>query len=819
MLFTNVHSNRVIHAMVMVLGLSASFAAVADDYTDFVRPILEAKCFSCHGPEMQKAGVRLDLVDGFAPQKAQMWTFAHEAIEFGEMPPPGETPLTQTEKRLVMDWIESQQQAEQTTGIRRLNRRELSAALQDITGLPIDHTDSLPQDGKVAGFDTGAAGLQDAADSVYEVMRVTRMAVDSIRFLEPAKSEPFVADLREPNEPKWAYGPWKDRDGYAKGTGVGQKGAGEWYLASYVRDRSRGAIRVPIADDGKGVMRIKLLVSRRDNYPGLPETALRVKVSNQAFELGLLGGTQERPETVEVFAQLDRLQQHRKGGMQVALQNLLEVPYSVKGFPNDDRRGHGVYRPKYDRKQIPRERWPIPIMVLHHIEIDPDYVAAWPPKAWGEELGPLSDNLASARKLLLLWMERAWRRPLAKGEEDRFLALYQAQRKKGLSFDDALRASFQAVLLSEPFRYLSVPRRSSADRTDQYALASRLAFMLGGAPPDRRLLEVARAGRLQDEAVLDEQVDRLLDRPGSMAFWEPFVTQWLEMNQPITLTEKSLKGFEIKWARHLRDSMRQETITYVAQLFRENRPARELIDSDWTMMNDALARHYGYEPVVGGAMRKFKLPESSPRGGGILGHAGIQSMLSWMGDNWVIYRGAWALRHILDDPPPPAPLEVPEIDPADTKGKTLREVLHMHMEDPNCAICHRDMDPLGFAFQNFDISGRWRDVEFDRYKREEIDGKIAWYGVGKTRPVDSVGRLPRGETFTTFEECKDLLAKHYMDDMVRGILKRFVLYGTGRQADVEDLSVIRGVLEKHRRNGLPLRDVLKSLVRSESFIR
>ena len=195
-------------------------------------------------------------------------------------------------------------------------------------------------------------------------------------------------------------------------------------------------------------------------------------------------------------------------------------------------------------------------------------------------------------------------------------------------------------------------------------------------------------------------------------------------------------------------------------------------------------------------------------------------MLCWMGDNWVNYRGSWTLNHILDDPPPPPPLEVPELNPSDgaNRGKSFKELLNQHQADARCSVCHKKMDPLGFAFQNFDLSGRWRDVEFERYSKKELDGKVEWRGEGKTRPVDAVGQLPRGEKFSSFVECKQLIAKHYQVDMVRGVMKNLTLYGTGRKANVIDMTAIRTIMKEQAAKGYPLRDLLKALVRSRVFL-
>jgi hypothetical protein len=408
---------------------------------------------------------------------------------------------------------------------------------------------------------------------------------------------------------------------------------------------------------------------------------------------------------------------------------------------------------------------------------------------------------------------------VSEGEQEPFFALYSRLREQGLSFDDALRAAFQSVLLSGPFRYLASPGDSD-ETIAQHAIASRLSFMLVGAPPDEQLRRLAAAGKLRDPDVLDAQVDRLLADARSDGFFRPFVTQWLEMDQPITVAMSHLSQQDFRFGRNLKTSMREETIAYVSELFQENRPARELIESDWTMMNNVLALHYGYDGIEGGHLRRVQLRGDDPRGGGLLGHAGIQSMLCWMGENWVIYRGAWTLRHILDDPPPPPPLEVPELIPSDgeNRGKTFRELLVQHQADANCAVCHRTMDPLGFAFQNFDLSGRWRDVEYERYARNELDGKIEWRGVGQTRPVDAAGRLPRGEGFESYTEFKQKLAGHYMPDVVRGLMKNLVIYATGRKPDVLDMQEIRRIMDEQAPRGYPLRDLLNAIIRSRVFL-
>ena len=817
-------------ALLIVASFGVAIVAAddkpAESFSKLAQPFLQKHCFDCHGPTKQTAQVRYDQLKGFRAEDRHFWTAVHERLAAGEMPPPDRPQPTDAEKRIILSWIAEQQRAVRPGGTRRLNRRELSAALRDVTGLSVNYALGLPDDGKVDGFDTGAEGLQDAADSVVQIMQVTRRALDGIRFLEPAAGKVFSTDLRAAKDARQAFDSWKS-DGLSANTGdtVGQPGTGLLIKPKWVGDRGGLTIKLPPPTDRLGVLRLKVVVSEKTYFEGLPHPRLWVEVGGRDIDFPEITNSADEPRTLIYEVQLADVTIDTRG-FGITLCNRVELPYAVAGFENEDKSkpedklpgGTGLFRPQFDQK-TPLDKQPVPFVVLHSIEIEPDYLAAWPPAEWKRDAGEIIDDPASVKRLLGLWIERAWRRPVSAAEQERFLALYAKARTQNLSFDEALRATFQSVLLSGSFRYLASP--SDVDHAAaQHAIASRLSFMLWGAPPDRELRQLADAGKLREPAVLDMQVDRLLADPRSDAFVRPFVTQWLEMGQPITVAMDHLQKQDFRFGRHLKASMQDETVAYVGQLLAQNRPARELIASDWTMMNDILARHYGYDGIKGGHLRSVTLRPDDPRGGGILGHAGIQSMLCWMGENWVIYRGAWALRHILNIPPPPPPLEIPELNPSDGKnrGKPFRELLRQHQEDAKCALCHKNIDPLGFAFQNFDLSGRWRSVEFDHYVKNDLDGKIEWRGEGQTRPVDAVGKLPRGESFNSFAECKTLLVKNYSQDVVLGWTKNLVLYGTGRKPDVDDMTEIRAILAQQKSREYPLKDLLKAVVRSRAFL-
>ncbi len=809
----------------LLLLLITSVPAADDSYAKTIAPFIQKHCVSCHGPEVQEAGVRLDSLDGAKANNRTLWTMVHNKIASGEMPPKTKQQPADADRTALLKTVSEAQRGLGVSSTRRLNRRELSAALRDVTGSAVDFADSLPGDGTVAGFDTGIDGLSEASDAVAQWLIVTRRAVNGLRFLEEAKGKVFEADLTKGKDPKKALDDWKTAGASGKLSGIARPGVGLLIEPRSPGDREEFSFTVPTPADKQGVLRLTIEVSVMKPIKNVPNPRLWVRIGGRDLDFRELTAT-DKPHRLVYEVQLGDLVVQSKG-VTVSLSNRVEIPYAVEGFENEQREnpkdpipgGPGLYRPAFDRKDLPPEKQPAPHIVLHRIKIEPEFVAAWPPAEWKANLGEVKDNAESAEKLLMLWTERAWRRPSTEAERTPFLKLYENLRGEGIAFDPALRAACQSVLMSPQFRYLaSNSHKDSA--AAQYAIASRLSFLLVGEPPDAELRKLASEGKLREPAVIDAQVDRLLADPRSDAFIRPFAMQWLVMDQPITISQSHINKQDFRFGRYLKASMKEETIQYVGEIVRQNHTAKEILSSDWTMMNDTLAQHYGYPALEGGQLRMVKLKPEDPRGGGVLGHAGIQSMLCWMGENWVIYRGAWALRHILDMPPPPPPLEVPELNPSDGKnrGKSFRQLMVQHQEDKKCAVCHKNIDPVGFAFQNFDLSGRWRDVEHETYKRGELDGRISWVGTGKARPVDTVGRLPRGEEFKTFPEFKAALVKHYQPDLVRGLMKNLVVYSTGRVPNIDDSAEIGAIMKTHGDQGYPLRDLLKSLLRSRVFL-
>jgi len=481
--------------LVLATSLAGFRTAAAEDASAFqktVEPFLKQHCYACHGETKQEGLIRYDRLDGFAVEDQHLWTMVHEKLSAGEMPPEDRPQPSAEDKKQILGWIEAQQRSLGTGSMRRLNRRELSAALQDLTGLPIDYAYALPGDGKLDGFDTGASALKDAGASINQVLRVTRRAVDAIRFLEPEPGQSFTANLREVKDARRAFDSWKDAGGYAKVRGKHKQGEGLYLEPKWVGERGGFDMAVPPPEGQHGVIRVKLVVSQYKAFDGMPNPHLWVEIGGRTLDHVEITGSLDQPQKLVYVVQIDDLAVGKRG-LGVELDTKVEMPYAVQGFKNEDKTkpdekipgGPGLFRPEYDRRKSPPEKTPAPFVVLQSVEIDPNYVAAWPPEKWKADLGEINDDEDSAKKLLSLWINRAWRRPVTDEEMQRFFALYQKLRAGGMSFDQSLRAAFHSVTLSPTFRYLASPADDDPV-IGQHAIASRLAFM-------RR--QAARAGR------------------------------------------------------------------------------------------------------------------------------------------------------------------------------------------------------------------------------------------------------------------------------------------------------------------------------------
>lgn len=389
--------------------------------------------------------------------------------------------------------------------------------------------------------------------------------------------------------------------------------------------------------------------------------------------------------------------------------------------------------------------------------------------------GKLSAREA-ARLALEEFARRAWRRPVTPEEIERLLTLYDEARERGARFEDAVKTTLKAALVSPHFLFLSEPEPELAGNypLGDYPLASRLSYFLWSTMPDAELLELAHAGRLQDESVLRAQVLRMMADPKAAALGELFAMQWLEIAQLAESKRPDEARFP-EFDDSLRDAMQAEAAMVFHRIVREDRSLLELIDADYTYANERLASLYGLEGVQGDHMQLVAL--NDPNRGGVTGMAAVLTATSHPLRTSPVLRGKWVLEQLLGDrvpPPPPDAGTLPE-DDVHPDGLTFREQLELHRKNPDCASCHDRMDPLGFGLENFDPIGRWREDQAGQ-------------------PIDVTGALPSGETFAGPHELKRVLMAR-KDAFTRNLSRKMLGYALGRALTRLDECVIDDCME------------------------
>ena len=400
--------------------------------------------------------------------------------------------------------------------------------------------------------------------------------------------------------------------------------------------------------------------------------------------------------------------------------------------------------------------------------------------------------------------------PVPAGMADRLLEIYSGDLATGQTPAQALAGTAAVILAAPAFLYLDEPLGEAASRPlAGRELAVRLAYFLWGEPPDEPLFALGMSGKLLEPAVLAAEVDRLLDDPRSAGFVTPFLQQWLGLDR--------LDFFPVDGTKFPRydavtsAAVRQEIPRTFAHVLRENAPLNDLLRADYVIANGALARYYGLDGVVGDEFRRVPLPAGSPRGG-LLGMAAVHVMGGNGDATNPVERGAWVLRKLLDDPPPPPPANIPAIGRLSGQVLTTRERLAAHQEAPQCASCHRRIDPIGFGLENFDAAGGWRTE--DTYQvvingRPDPKRKKTW-------TIDPAGAFHKGAAFTDFFELRDLIAAR-PESFARGFTSALVEYALGRPCGFSDEPLVQAIVAAALDDGYATRSFIHALVASKQF--
>lgn len=837
---------------------------------------LERHCLECHDADSKKGGLDLTSLKLQFDQASNFdtWVRVHDALANGKMPPKSEPrpdgkALGETVASLADDLTtsdESRQRREGRTGVRRLSGAEFENTLRDLLAVPgLRVLNNLPADGKSHGFDRSPEALDFSYVHLAEHLAAVDAALDAAT---PAFAE-------KPPVFTYRWYPWEVsviRTLTAQKEAIG--------LVGLTRDETFSVHKVSgiIDDEPKsnaiGLFRIGDASARYRLSPYAPMLNgwHRLRVSGYSFgwdgqkvvstdqhgamSFGILSrgekyGTVDLPPNkagvVELTAWLDR-----GGGATPGVADQLSfIPETCEALPHYAGGKNGI------REDVIGPPHPAPGVAVEWIEIEGPLYETWPPasqramfgelpvKAWTEKSGvpkPVqqawqirsaaslpkdiygsrqekrpavhvvsADPTNDASLLLGTFLKRAFRRSVTDLDVKTYLAIFAQRIQAGDHFQDALKASYRAALTSPDFMLLG--------GTGPGALASRLSYFLWAGPPDEELLELAERGELQQPAVLRAQAERLLRDPKSARFVENFTGQWLRLRE-IDATQPD-KGLYPEFTSLLQESMVSESRAFFTELLQKDLGVDRFVKSDFAMLNQILARHYGIPGVVGHDIRRVALPADSLRGPFIT-QASVLKVTANGTTTSPVRRGAFVMEKILGIVPQPPPPGAGSIEP-DTRGTTtIREQLAKHKTNAQCASCHAKMDPYGFALESFDVAGEWRDqyratgAKGREEDRKIVNGRGIFYHFEK--PVDASGELPDGRAFHDVRELRDMIAADERS-LARAFVGHLVTYATGAPVSFADRREVERILEHARTRGYGVRTLLVETIVSPLFAK
>ena len=796
---------------------------------------LNKYCYDCHGEKKQKADRRFDFLTGSVEdfKQQELWQEILDQLNLGEMPPEDESQPSMREKLAVVELI-TQGLADARekfagkgshTVFRRLNKFEYTNTISDLLGLNTESWNpaaDFPADVVVDGFDNDGAEL-----------------VTSGLLLEkyfPAAEEAIVRATSFGDKPESKLYTQKSPF-YFKGKE--SKGLPKLFQV----DRYRFVPETPYTDLYGRYFRgghLGFLPLRRTE--GVPESGnytIRVKASavSRTHSYGkILDDFRNGDPLVMGFASVDR-----KGSTSVGVGNVTKsVPltsfelsgaepewfewtgYLEKGYEVEVRFRNGTAAAKrlvrlllnkadefpefkpFAKMKVTGDgglnRWHGtlkayrgPRLRVWEIQVEGPHLEEWPPRGHGTLYGELKPEDLGPREIegqLIKFAKLAFRRPAVDGELEPILEMVRAKLEEGVSPLQSLQLGFQTILSAPGFLYL---KEGEGDLGD-YALASRLSYFLWSSMPDGELFDLAEQGKLKDPETLSAQVDRMLADPKSKRLTNNFLRVWLELDNIGKMPPS--KEFVSFYRDNLESAMRRETELLFEHILRNNLPPRELLAANYSFLNRELAEHYGMPGLEGNEFRKVSL--SGNQRGGLLGHGSFLTASANGVDTSPVVRGIYVMNKLLDYTPPPPPDDVPEIEPDVTGATTLREQLVKHRADATCAQCHNKIDPAGFALENFDAIGAWR---------EKYDRKLE---------VDSSGKLPGGQTFSSVDEFRNLVVAKE-ETFVRCLTKKLLTYAIGRQLNSGDRPAIDQMVKGMAGSGKGLRDLVHLIVLSHPF--
>ena len=826
------------------------------------KAFFEKHCTDCHDADEKKGGLDLTalMTDFTNAENFTRWVKVHDAIASGEMPPKKKARPTAQDATAVTKWLrDSLVAAEQArmqdgrTRVRRLTRGEYENTMRDLFDMPgLALAGELPPDGSAHGFDNNSDALDvshvnvakyvEAADKALDLAIATQPSAPEVRKARLSLAQPggFVAHvllngdgvlLRE-GKPDPEFPPAgetthldegaHERMGtFERGSTVGlfrhEDESFSPYFAAHVtiypgRYRARwsvwsfgwdkGAVLpargteaarlavVQLTGDGRGGQHPSYVLGYFD-APSLTPTEHEVNVWLNVNEIFGFNAASLAP--VVNYSRKGHAMAFTGPGLAV---DWLEVEGPL----------HDVWPPRSHRAlfgDLPLAEWKADANpgVRAPLRKSVRQIGAGknrPDPAKGLWTVRSEEPLVDADKLLAAFLPKAFRRPVVEEVRKAYVAKVEERLKAGDCFESAMRWAYRAALCSPDSLYHVEPDA----KLDDHALACRLSYFLWNSMPDARLTELAASGKLR--AALREEVERMLKEAKSQRFIEDFPGQWLKL-RAIAANDPDKKLYP-ESSPYLQDSMVAETRAYLREMIEKNLDASHLVRSDFAMLNEKLAVHYGIPGVTGSQIRRVALPPDCPRGG-FLTQGAILKVTANGTTTSPVPRGAFVMARLLGQPPEPPPPNTPAVEPDVRGATTIREQLDKHRADPSCAGCHAKLDPPGFALESFDVLGSFRD----RYRVMSAKGSMKKDGPA----VDASGVLPDERKFSGIRDFQTLLAAD--PRLLKNLAEQLATYATGRPIAFSDRAEIAAIVARTQQQGGGLRTLIHELTGSALF--
>ncbi len=713
-----------------------------------LKPLLSEFCIKCHGDEKQKADLNLQLYLDSPDflKKREMWINVMEMIQEGEMPPEKQPQPEESQKNRLLEFIGfelakfdcDQEQDPGRVTVRRLNRNEYNNTIRDLLGLDFKPAADFPNDEVGYGF-----------DNIGDVLSLPPLLME--KYLDAAEkiADEAIVGPGYLKPPKTRF----QAESFPKTNDI--RPIDQGFLGIY--RTSSTSKNIKLNHPGRYLMRVRAY----GDQAGLEAPKLEVKLDDERVKIFSVRAEKRNPRTYSTEFAI----KNPEGRLKISYTN----NYVDNDHPDPKQRGDRNLFVDFIEFEGPLDQAPPEAPLSHRLVIF---------KQPGKE--SLTQDI---RDIIRRFAGRAYRRPASKLEIDRLMNLYTFARKSGDSFEGGIKLVIQTVLVSPNFlfRWELDPQTSPASTGNSigdYELASRLSYFLWSSMPDENLSYLAELGILSDPDILQDQVQQMLQDSKAEALVDNFAEQWLQIRNLDHLTPDPEMFPEFN--DQLRFSMKEESRRFFATIIEEDLSILNFIDSDFTILNETLAEHYGISDVKGDKFRKVKLSPETGRGG-ILTQASILTITSNPTRTSPVKRGLWILEQILDAPPPPPPPNIEPLpeDKESIESASLRQRMELHRSNPECANCHDEMDAIGFAFENFNAIGRWR----------ERDGHY---------PIDPSGTLPKGESFEGSTELKIILKSR--ENFIRAFSKKMLTFALGRGLEYYDECAVNDLCETLEKN-------------------